>query len=1283
MGPRNGLRERITSSPLSEYVTGVLAPKSSNIIREIDQDSDIPYRQSDYSAEDIFDEDVTGPESLSPALNPKRKPSSIGISFVVQSTSDYPSIEVCATWARYITDSDNGWTRFPHYLHERLDLNFLEKKIFYVVDEGNQAHRTEKPSIAEICLHIICRKLDENLFLINVYLVNGLVQSGRFLTTVDHIFQPQIRIRTKLGTVLQPGLNNFPQDQAGEELAFLYRNKPVLARGHLCSATWEEIDPERENNSVLNFAECINQPPFYWLDGEIVEEAIRGKFSPPKIRTEFIPIYSILSPKLEWDDSLSSKPTFSATVLSETWNGDQLVELLKPITLEYQKWIDELEIRINELSSFEKEIASRALEKCKKVNKRIDEGIKILQSNENARLAFCFANKAISLQNYWKSKNDLEWYPFQLAFILLTIESIVNPSSEDRNTCDVLWVPTGAGKTEAYLGIAAFVMAYRRRMALVKGNQGNGVSVISRYTLRLLTIQQFRRALKMITASEFLRVYNLTREQQIGWKPKDCSISGHFIWGVSRFSIGMWVGGAVTPNRLQDIWAGNRNLPGAISLLSGDEGPGEPAQILSCPACETILSVPETGLQAGVRSIYWVVRSEVGLETIKGQLLDIIISNTSSVNITEIDVTPNDSSTYYTISIKLSCNNTLSRSSINRLWRQIQSHVQKIELIAVQSYHPGYFLRWYLGSRNQRKQYDFEILCPNPNCPLHKPWCEMLPMGSIFGTNTRSLAPNQEHKIHKINDQRLVHINHAFCLNSPFISDRVPIPAYSVDEQVYSRIPSMLIGTVDKFARPPFDSRSASIFGNIDFHNCITGYYRDPIDDHPPPTGRINSRCYKEIEKVEPPNLIIQDELHLIEGPLGSLVGIYETAMDYLCTNNKKTKYIASTATIRNSEDQVLSLFARDVLVFPSSAYDSDDRFFIRFDSDNHQLNDVGRGRLYVGVMAPGRGPLLPTYRIWARIMHTAWIQRNHALIDPYWTLVGYFNAVRELGGVRALYWQDLPGRLNQISGGNSRQIPDLNAQELSSNTISTNLPSILDLLNSSYPSPNTQDALFTTSMFGTGIDIPRLSLMIVHGQPKTTSAYIQSTGRVGRRGGGLVVVFLRSTRPRDLNHYEFFNGYHQQLHRFVEPVTVSPYAPGVIERALGPLAVFILRNSRNVSNRWRINDSAPDMATLRLDPDVTALANLFETRAQNQPISRKPPSNYVLDEINRRLDDWQQIAVRNFQNLKYVEYAISRRPTSSVVLGDAQHQHAGLEVVFPNAPQSLRDVEETTGFQT
>ncbi len=237
---------------------------------------------------------------------------------------------------------------------------------------------------------------------------------------------------------------------------------------------------------------------------------------------------------------------------------------------------------------------------------------------------------------------------------------------------------------------------------------------------------------------------------------------------------------------------------------------------------------------------------------------------------------------------------------------------------------------------------------------------------------------------------------------------------------------------------------------------------------------------------------------------------------------------------------------------------------------------------------------------------------------------------------------------------------------------------------------------MFATSMFGTGVDINRLSLMVVHGQPKTTASYIQATGRVGRLSSGLVVSFFRASRPRDLDHYEFFTGYHRALYRYVEPITVAPFSPRARERTLGPLSVVLLRQAdvirgNSVDPQWRIqqrlsggyHSEARIMRDRRHNSEVEVIPDVFEERANHQPSGRRPEQGITSQEASSELDRWQSIAHshHNPDEFVYSEPTLLRRPSRHVVLGDSGH-HGNFREAFENAPQSLREVEETTGFK-
>ena len=370
-----------------------------------------------------------------------------------------------------------------------------------------------------------------------------------------------------------------------------------------------------------------------WVDGEVLPPEIRDKFKNADLRTEFVPIYHITMPDLEWNSRYGNPPVLKASKLAECWDPEKLKKFLKPIVEGYERWIEKCEKEARIFTSDERKIARRNIMLHKKALARINRAIEILTRDEDSRLAFCFSNKAMDLQRRWRERTSrgrdegLKWRPFQLAFILLNIPSIVEPRGEDREFCDLLWVPTGTGKTEAYLGIAAFVIAYRRRKAIRvggKNNGGAGTSVITRYTLRLLTIQQFRRALRMITACEYLRVYGLP-EGPIGWRPVGCSLKDNFLWGTSRFSIGLWVGGEMTPNFLlgTDIYRKGQviRIPGAVDILTGCRSgrKGEPAQVINCPCCNTLISIPEN-LERGEYNINLIVSTEGKIRSIHKDL---------------------------------------------------------------------------------------------------------------------------------------------------------------------------------------------------------------------------------------------------------------------------------------------------------------------------------------------------------------------------------------------------------------------------------------------------------------------------------------------------------------------------------------------------------------------------------------------------------------------------------------------------------------------------------------
>jgi helicase-like protein len=1306
LGPRSGLRERLEASPhragelftpLEEYITGVLAPKDSKRHPEMTIDSDDDLLGEQENAAD--DQGDTGEPAVpvgvsptagagrSPALDPRARPCSIGLSVLV--TGERPRIDVCSTWAWYEMSGQTAWIREP-----RLD---LWTGIDCTVTKRSRPV-VELDGVRRIEIEVRCRPNSGGGWRVSIFLVNATTVAER-PGPEHHVYQPQIRVRCEQGTRLLAIDDDVVHgDGEAATLALLYSARRAFARGHLCAAVWKDVDPEQP------FAGGRPQgAPFTWLDGALLPPGEAAGFSPPDARTELVPAYLIAAPALD-ATAAHGAAVFDPERLSSLWDPTQLRDALSPLAAAYDAWIVRQDQRIPQLPQARQTTAAGHLQQCREALRRIRSGIDILCSDEDSRLAFCFANRAISLQSRWTRRGRVDpWRPFQLAFQLLNLEAIRDDRASDRLACDLLWIPTGGGKTEAYLGLTAFTFALRRLRAARDNasDAGAGVSILSRYTLRLLTIQQFRRALTLVTACERLRT---TRAHGvIGWRPAACPNTCDGLWGNRPFSIGLWVGGGVTPNglfsfryptpagRMEDVW-------GALDILTGADrgaGDGEPAQVLSCPACRAVLAIPPNGYRGGRAETLHLVVECVSPNPVNGTALSGPMENLGGGQapvplfaVTSAQLTTHAAEDFHTLSIKFVAGRDVSPLDVDLWVRQtvVPALGRRARLVPARGARPGYFVRTAMFQGGGVNPVDFEIYCPNPRCELNTgdPWSAETPGGAAPVVAAFSAATGG--------------------------STRMPIPAVTVDDQVYGHCPTVIVATVDKFARLAFEPRAAALFGGVDHWCDRHGYYRAGC----PPNRRQPTRPADHpvgvtpirVSPFAPPDLVLQDELHLIEGPLGSMVGLYETAVEVLASrqsgsHRRRPKYVASSATVRKAAEQVQSLFDRRLAQFPPPGLEIDDNFFTT-SSECHPLDAGRRGRLYVGVCAPGRGAQTPIVRIWSRLLQQVEFRRRAgsapADLDPFWTLVGYFNAIRELAGAVALARQDIPERMAFVSPA-PRLCPEQEPMELSSRASSLDLPAMLERLDERFPSADVVGTVASTSMFGTGVDVSRLGLMVVHGQPKTSSSYIQATGRVGREGGGLVVTFYRASRPRDLSHFEFFFGFHRELYRHVEPITVSPFAARARDRALGPVSVVLLRQASElpgpaapipVSNGWRIQQQfnggcvcrASDMAAAQSAPEVLALPTIFETRAASQPNFRRPQSGLVAFETQAELARWAQLAQLTGPALRYHESSMVTPPVFSVVLGDLAHEMLGISVAFENAPNSLREVESTTTFR-
>lgn len=1287
-GPRFGSNEIISYDPWDEYLISTLIPirwksrkeKKNNVDLNLNPDWEI-VDESDYVSSEDGSTDLNDViNSSSSILNPNVQIKSFGFSFILESKS-IPKFDVCVTWARYFLNDEvnEAYSLNGSKISSEESSKFWERKSFgsiqkIILNDDLKDIDLNEFDDGNINLHIKYHKISENKFYVSIFLINDLNPSNNYKNyraeTEDCIFQPSIRVNINDNDLLR--MDSVMDSD--NELDFLYREKPILASGHLCSVIWEEvdyIDEFKEYDDLLWPDESI----------QINNDEKYSEFKNPSLRSEFVPLYPITLPDFELEES-SNKLNLIAHDLANS-SQNELYDNLMEIVRLYSDWIDKnKKIRKKILSSKYNEKYKVIIDgddnhlgiipKEEKMLNRIQQGIELIKSEELVYLAFCFANKTIHIQDSWKkgfnnrlNKNDedfkcFEWRMFQMAFILINLESIWNDDSKYKNVLDLLWIPTGGGKTEAYLGLMAFTMALRRlksKFGLSNEKSGAGVSIISRYTLRLLTVQQFRRTLRMVTAAEYLRVYKC-KNGVIGWRPESFSSGKDWIYGTVRFSAGMWVGRSVTPLHL------DKKDEGAMQILQKDSTPSSsnPAQIIKCPVCGSWLSIPDEGLTDDSPEVHLVIQSSKS----KKEIYDDLKFLEEQDYIKCIDVSSKYlKDTYFTLSIFFKT--TISIKTYESIIKILED---SYSISFLGKFHPGYFHSRGVICKKKSDKTDFEIWCTNPNCKLNQYWKEGVPLPIDEKDNDILSDGYYERK-----------------LESPFLPNKkIPIPAYLIDEHVYSRCPTVIVSTADKIARLSYEPRASAIFGNVDKYNRYYGYFRDNDDKEImfPNNSSKDARKSKhniDIKSLNAPDLIIQDELHLMNGPLGSLFGLYENMVDAVIKEQGGIpKYIASTATINNAQNQVNLLFSKNFSQFPPHGLDISNNFFVR-DKKKNLWNEQFSGRIYMGIYAPGLGHFTHQVRFYSRLLKISNIYYKDLHKKDYWTVIGYYNAIRELGSAMALYKDDILARIKHISDESNlrKLIPEEDGVELSSRIDSTRLPTLLDLLErDGKGEPPKYNTIFTTSMFGTGVDISHLSAMIMNAQPKTTGDYIQATGRIGRNYGGLVIDLFRSGRPRDLNHYEMFTSYHHRIYRDVEPISVSPFSEGCLLKGLGPSLVAFLRNSKNVDKKW-INHPE-NISSENADEDLYKFKSFTEKRLNNMGFSKKR-INFILEEISNQIDCWKNFKHEN--DFKYNEYrGFDGIPKYDVVLGDPAHdKYENVDAVYKNAPMSLREIEDTLGF--
>ncbi len=905
-GPRYGPAEFLSRgfAPQSIYSLGVLYPR---VEAETEGFIGADLIEEDLGSQVVSDEEPDD-APLAPML--QRRPASVGLSFAV---SDSTVVNMEIRGARYVRALEGdleGWRR-KQLAPESCAVS---ASTFRTVDgkrvlEGSGVVRLRWRRV---------RGCD----VVTITLLNSSapVDADAQPDPESCLFQVGINVKITQGAFRPTPSPAFVVDPEEEELRLRYRKRCAWAAGHGCSVQWSSVEGE----------------------------------PPAAIGTDFLPVTFVprFLPEAR-EGARYDVGVLSIERLSSVRTRDELRQTLSPFVEDFGAWLSNLR---GSFYQGHESAAERILGGLEVQLVRMRSGLDVLCSTDEAFEAFILASRALldQMECIARSRSqpfdrrDARWRPFQLAFQLLAIPGIVSSDDDSgREIVDLIWFPTGGGKTEAYLFLSAFVIVYRR---LVDPVRGSGTAVISRYTLRLLTQDQFTRSAALICCLELLR--------RSGAVP-----------GGDPIRIGLWIGGGrqAAPNSYREA------CDFAERVLQSPE-PVNPFLLECCPHCGTRL-VPERLVED---------RKSYGFDASDAHFL---------------------------------------------------------------------------------------LRCPSQNCHF---------------------------------------------------KDKLPVQI--VDQALYDDPPSLLLGTIDKFARMPWDHRCRSFFGF-----AMTG------------------------SGTRAPDLVIQDELHLVSGPLGSIAALYEAAMDALLEQaGQRPKYIAATATIRGASDQVRRLYGRKVCIFPAPSTDASDSYFMRED------NGIARARAYVGFLGQGHTPVTCLVHVAAAVLQAA---GNVSTGDDYWTLVAYHNSRRELGKMMTLARDDIPARIEVIASPEVPRRPN-EVVELSSSVGTELLPQVLSQMRQPRSDPSAIDVVACTNMISVGVDVERLNLMLVNGQPKTTAEYIQATSRVGRgeRSAGLVVVNLAGTKPRDRAHYESFVAFHESYYRWVEPTSVTPESPGACDRALHAAVIAACR---------------------------------------------------------------------------------------------------------------------------
>ena len=1152
LGPAEGDTEVLTTQPNQRYLLGRIAPT------RLQNAAETPATETSEDGEGIDPLDaaastgvpVTGSEedTLSATVDedpgedtddePVRRglmiPASMGLRFQVPAGLDALNIHV--SWGTYeptgagaetgqaSADTGTRYRRVPHEHSLRLEPAAL-----------TPGHTEDRILDGDVTLRIDSH-LDEpaGRYLIELALCNDRTTPRR-IPTEAWMFQTRIDVdaggRAVFLPVHDPTLPPAPgtaarPDPGSEEarLELQYRDRLEFAVGRTCSADWS-LPPTLPGNEVLRRA--------------------------VQVRTTWMP--TVETPQTTAADVPGALLDMRAlAAVAAAPNGsDALRDALDPIVSAYSTWLDEQAAAAADLPDHLRGTAEEALAEARQVRSQLAEGLAHLTADApdgaEARRCFAFMNRVMADQRVHSQLAaaravDAEvrveeaearvlvrdyphhWRVFQLAFILMQLPALADPAAERRAgalaTVELLFFPTGGGKTEAYLGLAAYAFAIRRRQGLLDTPDGPvdgraGVTVLMRYTLRLLTSQQFQRATTLVCAAELAR-----REDPA-------------TWGEEPFRIGLWVGTAVSPKRVSEAAEELKRLRergGAGGRGSGAGHRFSALQLGHCPWCGRPL--------------------------------------------TPADVTVRD----------------------------VAGMAERVV-----------------------------VRCPDElgECP--------------------------------------------FSDGDGNVPDGLPV--LTTDEEIYRLAPAFVIATVDKLARLAREGHAATLFGHVARHCGRHGYV--PGLDHRNSSdyagctladngrhrakGSLPAATVRPATRLRPPDLIIQDELHLITGALGTTVGLFEAAVETMCAwtapdgRPAAPLLVASSATVRKAADQVRLLYGRDVTIFPPQVLDASDTFFSRA----VPIDAAHPGRLYVGLSTTGVRLTAAEIQTTQTLMAGAQLllDRVGAPADPYMTLVGYFSATRELAGMARYVQDDIqtglakPGRDSRLPRRRGTDFGALHLGELTSRVSSADITATLDRMGLTFDpdvdstaardaamaatragksvqrreaAAKPYDVVLATSMLQVGVDVPRLGLMLVVGQPKNTAEYIQATSRVGRDANrpGLVVTLGNWARPRDLAHYEQFRHFHETFYARVEPLSVTPFSVTAVDRGLDGALVAAARVTQ-AGTREGLNPEhdAGNASTQR--EALTKLASALTDRVT--AAGGEDAARYTASRLEARLSEWRR----------------------------------------------------------